>query len=247
MNPMHLRANVSDFLCEVRMTKAELAKYIDSTLLDPKAGTKQIDKLCDEALKYGFASVCILPMFVKRVAKRLAKTEVAVCTVIDFPFGSSASGSKGFQSALAVQQGAQEVDIVFPISAVLENNMKYVHKELETIVSATRRSLYTSRSVIIKFILETCYLSDEQIVACCEAAVKCGADFVKTSTGFAKARPSGATVHAVELMRKTVGNDFGVKASGGIRDTQTALAMIAAGANRIGTSSGKAIVDGLPE
>lgn len=213
-----------------------IAKMIDHTILKPNAGDQQIRQLCSEALEYGFASVCINPGFVSLAASLLRDTQVKVCTVIGFPLGSNTSETKLFEADSAMRSGAAELDYVLNISDVLDGRLHRVKQEMDQFVWLKTGS---NPPVVIKVILETCYLSDEQIVRVCELAKAAGLDFVKTSTGFAHA---GATVEHVRLMRQTVGHDLGVKASGGVRTYEDALAMIEAGASRIGTSSGVEIM-----
>ncbi len=237
------------------MNKKEIASYIDHTLLSPVATTAKIEKLCAEAEKYGFASVCVNPCFVEFCAKKLQKTDVKVCTVIGFPLGATTSQDKAGEAYDAVINGADEVDMVINIGAAKEEKYDFVESDIALVVQAAKTGAEEkNKTALVKVILETCYLSDEQIENCCICAKNAGADFVKTSTGFATPKDSegnllenGATELAVKLMRQTVGPDFGVKASGGIRNAETALKMINAGATRIGTSSGKKIVDEIKD
>ncbi len=232
------------------MTKSEVAKMIDHTQLAAFATTKDIEKLCGEARENGFASVCVNPCYVPLAAKLLSGSDVKVCTVIGFPLGADASEDKAFQSAHTISQGADEVDMVIPVGAAKEGDWKKVEDDIRAVVDASRsQSEKSGKEVIVKVILETCYLSDDEIVECCKCAMNARADFVKTSTGFGtpkdkdgKALPNGATVHHVALMRKTVGSALGVKASGGVHNAQEAAALIEAGASRIGASSGIKII-----
>lgn len=212
----------------------EINRMIDHTLLKPDASLQAIHKLCEEARKYEFASVCVNPCFVPVVKRLLNGSNVKVCTVIGFPLGATLPEVKKFEAIEAINNGAEEIDMVLNVSMAKEHDFDFVEKEIALVKSACKNH-------VLKVILETCLLTDEEIVECCKAAVRAGADFVKTSTGFSK---GGATVHAVELMRKTVGPSFGVKASGGIHSRDEAVAMINAGANRIGASCGVAIVEG---
>ncbi len=212
----------------------EINRMIDHTLLKPDASLEAIHKLCEEARKYEFASVCVNPCFVPVVKRLLNGSNVKVCTVIGFPLGATLPEVKKFEAIEAINNGAEEIDMVLNVSMAKEHDFDFVEKEIALVKSACKNH-------VLKVILETCLLTDEEIVECCKAAVRAGADFVKTSTGFSK---GGATVHAVELMRKTVGPSFGVKASGGIHSRDEAVAMINAGANRIGASCGVAIVEG---
>lgn len=237
------------------MNKYEIAKMIDHTLLAPEAGEKKIAALCAEAKKYGFASVCVNPCHVKLCSELLKDSDVNVCTVIGFPLGATPSSVKAFEAFDAVSGGAEEIDMVINVGNARDHKFEAVENDIEAVVNAVKK-LKTKRGKkpLVKVILETCFLADEEIVECCLASKKAGADFVKTSTGFAvpkasdgSALPNGASVHHVELMRKTVGSDMGVKASGGIRSAQTALQMVNAGASRIGTSSGVVIVESWQE
>lgn len=215
---------------------SEIAKMIDHTLLKANATDQQIRQLCSEAVEYGFASVCINPGYVPLAASLLRDTEVKVCTVIGFPLGSNTTGTKLFEADNAVQAGAVELDYVLNIGDVVDGRLHRVKQEMEEFVWLKTGF---NPPLVIKVILETCYLSDEQIVRVCELAKTAGLDFVKTSTGFG---PAGASVEHVRLMRNTVGPLLGVKASGGIRTYEDAAAMIDAGATRIGTSSGVEII-----
>ena len=209
-------------------------KLIDHTLLKPDASVKAVRKLCEEALEYKFASVCVNPYFVPLSAKLLKGSEVKVCTVIGFPLGATLSVVKKLEAEEAVKAGAEEIDMVINISMAKEHNYDFIENEVRLVKEGCQGKL-------LKVILETCLLTDEEITECSRASVRGGADFVKTSTGFST---GGATVHAVELMRKAVGPDIGVKASGGIHSFEEAEAMVKAGATRIGASAGVAIVKG---
>lgn len=212
----------------------EINRMIDHTLLKQDASIEAIQKLCQEARKYEFASVCVNPCFVPVARKLLTGSIVKVCTVIGFPLGATLPEVKKLETIEAIKNGAQEIDMVLNVSMAKEHDFDFIEKEIALVKSVCK-------DYILKVILETCLLTDEEIVACSNAAVRAGADFVKTSTGFSK---GGATTHAVELMRKTVGPSFGVKASGGIHSREEAISMINAGANRIGASCGVAIVEG---
>ena len=236
------------------MTKQEIGKMIDHTNLNACATKKDIQKLCDEAKKYSFASVCVNPSYVSFAYEQLKDSDVKVCTVIGFPLGADTIDNKAASAAVAVDEGADEIDMVVNLGLVKEGDWEEVFEDIYAVVEASRETAAADeqnpdRKVIIKVILETCYLNDEEIVKCCECSEKAGADFVKTSTGFAilkdkdgKLLPNGATEHAVALMRKTVGDRLGVKASGGVRSYEEAVKMVEAGASRIGTSSGVSIV-----
>ena len=212
----------------------ELNRLIDHTLLKADASVDAIKKLCEEAREYEFASVCVNPGFVPLARSLLRGSVVKTCTVVGFPLGATLPEAKKLEATLAVDNGADEVDMVINISMAKEHDYKYVEDEIRLVKEG-------SKGRLLKVILETCLLTDEEIVETCKCAMRAGADFVKTSTGFSK---GGATVHAVELMRATVGDKLGVKASGGIHNQEEALAMVNAGANRIGASAGIAIVKG---
>lgn len=212
----------------------EIARMIDHTLLKQDASSEAIVKLCEEAKEFHFASVCVNPGFVPLAAKELKGSDVKVCTVVGFPLGATLPKSKAIEAKLAIKAGAREVDMVLNDSMAKEHNYAYIEDEVRLVKKACGK-------VLLKVILETCLLTPEEIAECSKACVRGGANFVKTSTGFSK---GGATVEAVELMRKAVGPEIGVKASGGIHSKEEAEAMIKAGANRIGASCGVAIVKG---
>ena len=212
----------------------DLAQYIDHTLLAPGATQTMIEQLCEEALHHHFKAVCVNPFWVQTAATRLSGSSVLIASVIGFPLGAAVPRVKSEEARIAAGQGAAELDMVLTIGALLSGDTGAVADD----ISAVRHAAGTS---ILKVILETCLLDETQIAEACRIAVDCGADFVKTSTGFAA---SGATVEAVRLMRDAVGTSAGVKASGGIRTKDQAIAMIEAGATRIGTSSGIAICSG---
>lgn len=211
-----------------------IAHTIDHTLLAPEATTEQIDNLCDEARHYEFYSVCILPRWIEHAKKRLGGSKVKVVTVISFPHGNDLSTSKALASQQAKNAGADEIDMVMNLDWAKSGNWPAVESDIAQVVKAVKPTP-------VKVILETCLLSQDQIQEACQAAARAGAKFVKTSTGFSK---SGATIEAVKLMKASVPPTMEVKASGGIRDLPTALAMIQAGATRLGTSSGAAIISG---
>ncbi|MCG8515080.1 MAG: deoxyribose-phosphate aldolase [Halanaerobiales bacterium] len=218
----------------------DMAKMIDHTLLKTTATVEDIKRLCEEAKEYEFASVCINPIFVPMAAKLLSNTSVKVATVIGFPLGANTSETKAFETRNAIKNGAQEIDMVINMGAFKSNAFDLVKADIKAVVDATKTAGVTS-DIIVKVIIETCYLTQEEIVTTCNIAKNAGADFVKTSTGYGI---DGAKIEDVSLMRKTVGREIGVKASGGIRDYRQALAMLDAGANRIGTSSGVVIITG---
>lgn len=209
------------------------AEMIDHTLLKPEATKEQVKKLCEEAAEYGFHSVCVNSCFVSYCADLLKDTGVKVCTVIGFPLGAMSTQGKAAEAAAAVADGAEELDMVIPIGMIKSGDWEYVKNDIEAVVGAAKDQ------AIVKVILETCLLTDEEKVKACEICKEAGTAFVKTSTGFSK---GGATAEDVALMRKTVGPDMGVKASGGIRTLDDVKKMVQAGADRIGASAGVAIV-----
>lgn len=224
------------------MTEKEIAGFIDHTQLSACATEDDIKKLCAEAVKYGFASCCVNPYYVPMAAEILRGTGVKVCTVIGFPLGANSIDDKASQAAMCVSEGADEVDMVVNLGAVKDGKWDEVFEEIYAVRCAVDDvDCGESKKIVEKVILETCYLDDEEIVAVCQKALEAGADFVKTSTGFGT---GGATVHAVELMRKTVGKNMGVKASGGIHSFEEAVALIEAGADRLGCSASVKIVEG---
>ncbi|MBH0229921.1 deoxyribose-phosphate aldolase [Halobacillus yeomjeoni] len=212
-----------------------LAKMIDHTQLKPDTAKDKITQICEEAKEHQFASVCVNPHWVSYCHELLKDTDVKVCTVIGFPLGATTKETKAFETRQAIEQGATEVDMVINIGELKSGNTDYVKEDIETVVREAQDK------AIVKVIIETSLLSEEEKVTACELAKAAGADFVKTSTGFSG---GGATVEDISLMRKTVGPDMGVKASGGVRDYEGAKAMIEAGATRIGASSGIAIIKG---
>ena len=221
-----------------KLTAAEMAQYIDHTLLKPEAAATEFDKLCEEAIRHGFKAVCVNSGWVAYVVQKLKGTRIAICSVVGFPLGAMHSLGKAFEARQAVEDGAQELDMVLNIGAMKTGDLKAVEEDILTV----RRE--AEHPVLLKVIIETCLLTNGEKVKACEVAQKAGADFVKTSTGFSA---GGATVADVALMRKTIGPEMGVKASGGIKDFETAAAMIAAGATRIGAGAGGAIVGGAEE
>lgn len=212
----------------------KLNKLIDHTLLKPEATKAQIEKLCGEAVEYDFKSVCVNPYYVKRAKELLKESDVLVCTVIGFPLGQNTTAIKVAETKDAIQNGADEIDMVINIGALKSRDEDYVLNEIKEIRNACKGKT-------LKVIIETCLLTDEEKITACKLSKEAGADFVKTSTGFST---HGATVEDVKLMRETVGEDMGVKASGGIRDRETALKMVEAGATRLGVSAGVEIVKG---
>lgn len=216
------------------MSEQSLASIIDHTLLKPEATRDQINALCDEALTYEFASVCVNPGWVSHCAKRLQQSKVKVCTVVGFPLGATTTGSKVAETEEAVRNGATEIDMVLNIGWLKSGMTDEVEADIAAVVQAA------GPDALVKVILETGLLTDEEKRTACRISKAAGAAFVKTSTGFAG---SGATVDDIRLMRETIGPHMGVKASGGVRDFVTAKAMVDAGATRIGASSSVAIVE----
>ncbi len=221
-----------DIMPALTQSARELAAMIDHTLLKPEATRSEIEKLCAEGEEYGFASVCVQPFRVALAASLVRKTKI--CTVIGFPLGANRAEVKALETIRAVADGAHEIDMVMNLGAFKEGNFAAVENDISSVVKAAKGSL-------VKVILETCYLSPDEIASACAISEIAGADFVKTSTGFAK---GGATVEAIQAMHGAVGGRLGIKASGGIRDLKTAQALIAAGATRLGTSQSVALVSG---
>ncbi|MEI8131513.1 MAG: deoxyribose-phosphate aldolase [Leptolinea sp.] len=219
------------------ITPAQLAKTIDHTLLKPEATPAQIEILCAEAKQFHFASVCINASNVSQCANLLKGSDVKVSSTIGFPLGATLPAVKAFETEQAIAAGATEIDMVINIGALKTGNHKLVEDDIKAVVNAAH-----PHKVIVKVIFETCLLTDEEKIKACQLSKEAGADFVKTSTGF---NTAGATLEDVALMRKTVGPEMGVKAAGGVRTRDDVLAMIKAGATRIGTSGGVKIMDGL--
>ncbi len=219
---------------EFSISPDEIPKYIDHTLLKPEAPVSLFDSLCREAIQYGFKAVCVNSGWVTYVADNVRGRGIAVCSVVGFPLGAMHTAAKAYEAERAVKDGATELDMVLNVGALKGGDIKSVEADIRAVrqVAAT--------PIVLKVIIETCLLSEAEKNLACEIVENAGADFVKTSTGFAG---GGATVEDVALMRKVVGNEMGVKASGGIKDRSFAVAMIKAGANRLGTSSGVAIVE----
>jgi deoxyribose-phosphate aldolase len=215
------------------MNPLELAKFIDHTILKPEATAEDIERLCREAKEYGFAAVCINPHYVRSAAKFIEGSELKVCGVVGFPLGATSTSAKGYEAQEQVYSGAQELDMVMNIGALKDKRYEVVRDDIQLVVRSAQGAL-------VKVIIETCLLTDDEKITAARIVQEAGAQFVKTSTGFNKA---GATVEDVKLLRRAVGDSFGVKASGGIRDLKTTEALITAGANRIGTSSGVAIIE----
>jgi deoxyribose-phosphate aldolase len=217
------------------MLSTELAKYFDHTILKPAATAAEVANICQEAISYDFFSVCINPVHVKRVSDLLSGTEVKVCSVVGFPLGASTSDLKALETRQAITDGADEIDMVINVGALKDKDFDFVENDIKAVVNA-------ASGKIVKVIIETCLLEKSEIVEVCEIAKKAGAHFVKTSTGFAG---GGASPEDVALMKKTVGGELLVKASGGIKSLADAEKMIEGGADRIGASAGVAIMKEL--
>ncbi|CUU50081.1 deoxyribose-phosphate aldolase [Clostridium beijerinckii] len=210
-----------------------IAKYIDHTILKPEATVEDVKKLCKEAKEYNFASVCVNGCYAKLVSSELMGTDVKTCVVVGFPLGAMTKEAKAFETNQAIENGATEIDMVINVGALKDKNYSLLKEDIEAVVNAAKGK------ALVKVIIETCLLTDEEKVKACEIAKEAKADFVKTSTGFSS---GGATKEDIALMRKTVGPDLGVKASGGVRDFKAAMEMINAGASRIGASASISIV-----
>jgi len=214
---------------------ADIAPYIDHTLLKPDATEDQIKKICEEAVQYGFCTVCVNSSWVENCAKKLRGTEVKVCAVVGFPLGAMDSKTKAYETRNAIENGAGEIDMVINVGALKSGDLKTVESDLRAVMTACRRTTTT------KAIIETCLLTDEEKIIISQLVKKVGFDFVKTSTGFSI---GGATVHDVALIRKAVGPKMGIKAAGGIHSFEEALLMIKSGATRLGCSASVKIVSG---
>ena len=211
----------------------DIAKYIDHTILKPEATVEDVKKLCKEAREYNFASVCVNVCYAALVSTELAGSDVKTCVVVGFPLGAMTKEAKAFETTDAINNGANEIDMVINVGVLKDKNYDLLKEEIEAVVNAAKGK------AIVKVIIETCLLTDQEKIKVCQISKEAKADFVKTSTGFSS---GGATKEDIALMRKTVGPDLGVKASGGVRDYKTAMDMINAGASRIGASAGIAIV-----
>lgn len=218
------------------MDKKTLASYIDHTILKADAQVKDIEKICKEAAEYHFASVCVNAANVAQVAALLKGTDVKVCTVVGFPLGATLAQVKAFEAQEAIKDGAHEVDMVINVGALKSGLLDVVENDIRAVAEACKGK------ALLKVIIETCLLTEEEKITACELAKKAGADYVKTSTGFST---GGALAEDIRLMRRTVGDQMGVKASGAVRDLETALKMIEAGASRIGASASVSIVNGV--
>lgn len=213
----------------------KINKFIDHTILKANTTEEQVIKVCEEAKEYDFASVCVNGCFTSLVSEQLKGTDVKTCVVVGFPLGAMTKEAKAFETKNAIENGAEEIDMVINVGALKSKKYNYVKEDIKAVVDAA------SGNALVKVIIEACLLTDEEKVKVCQLSKEAGADFVKTSTGFST---GGATVEDIKLMRETVGPDIGVKASGGVRTIEDAEAVINAGANRIGASAGIAIVEG---
>lgn len=218
------------------LSKAELARMIDHTLLKAETTTKDILRICQEAKQFGFASVVVNPTYITKAAVSLKNSEVKVCTVVGFPLGASTTDVKVFEAQNALQNGADELDMVINVGSLKSGDFDLVLRDIKGVVDAADEK-------VVKVIIETCFLTKEEKIKACQLAKDANAHFVKTSTGFG---PGGATIEDVQLMRKVVGPNMGVKAAGGIRTYEDAIQMIRAGANRLGVSAGVTIIEGYP-
>jgi deoxyribose-phosphate aldolase len=244
MNPVEFQAIVTDIGEQILAgaglrpdPRASVARVIDHTILKPEATADDVRRVCADARAYGFASVCVNPCWVALVAAELRGTPVKVCTVVGFPLGANATGTKMAETAAAIRVGAHEIDMVLNVGALRSGDHTTVANDIRAVAGVAHAS-----GAILKVILETALLNDEQKVRACEIAKAAGADFVKTSTGFG---PGGATAADISLMRRAVGPDLGVKASGGIRTLEDLRNMLAAGATRIGASASVQIVEAI--
>ena len=219
-----------------KISPKTIASLIDHTILKPQATEENVKTICEEALKFGFCSVCINPYWIPTASKLLKESNVKICTVIGFPLGANSSAVKVLETSQAIKEGADEVDMVINVGALKSGDLNSVKNDIQGVAQVA-----SDANVVSKVILETCLLSNEEIETACKIAQEAGADFVKTSTGFSS---GGATVETISLMRKTVGNSMGVKASGGVRSLEDLVNMVKAGATRVGASSGVQIMKG---
>jgi deoxyribose-phosphate aldolase len=223
----------------MRIKKKQLAKMIDHTILKPYATQSDIERLCDEAVRYGFAAVCVNPTYVSLASKVLKGSGVKVAAVIGFPLGANTPKVKAYEAEVAIADGAEELDMVINIGALKAGDFPLVREDILAVVQVAHKG-----KALLKVIIEACYLTNDEKVKVCQIILELGCDFVKTSTGFGD---YGAKVTDVELLRKLVGNQMGVKAAGGIGTYEDALKMVKAGASRLGASSGIRILEGYPE
>ena len=237
------------------MTKREIASLIDHTLLNSEAKIKEIILLCQEAIRYGFASVCVNPCYVPVAALELKDSAVKISTVIGFPLGANTSDTKVFETIKAIENGADEIDAVINVSDAKDGRFSKISSEIAEIVQASKEAgVKKNNDIKVKIIIETCLLDDDEIESACLCAKKAGADYIETSTGFANPKgldgnllPNGASEYHVRLIRKIIGNEMGIKASAGIRSARMVRSMITAGATRFGISNGPAIVENWTE
>ncbi|MDH7476834.1 MAG: deoxyribose-phosphate aldolase [Candidatus Bathyarchaeota archaeon] len=226
-------------MMRLKISREELAKMIDSTNVKATATKKDIERLCKEAIQYGFRCTVVNPIYVKFAAKLLKGSSVKVCSTVGFPFGVSLPEIKALEAVKAVEDGAEELDMVINLGALKSGDYEFVKRDIMAVLDVKR----LSNEIVVKVIIETAYLTRDEKITACKLVKEAGADFVKTSTGLFG---EGATIEDVRLMRQTVGKDMGVKAAGGIRNYADAIAFIEAGANRIGTSTATAIIEGVP-
>ncbi|HQN15813.1 MAG TPA: deoxyribose-phosphate aldolase [Bacteroidales bacterium] len=229
--------SAKDTLKNMAISQAELASYIDHTLLKPESTREQFVRLCEEAVTYRFKSVCVNSFWVPFVTGILKGSGIKICSVIGFPLGAMDSASKAFETKNAIASGAEEIDMVINVGALKSQDLATVEKDIQAVRQACQGG------ALLKVIIETVFLDEKEKIQACEISKQCGADFVKTSTGF---MGGGATVEDIALMRKVVGPDLGVKASGGIRNFEQAVSLIHAGANRLGCGSSVAVITGAP-
>ncbi|MBB6217026.1 deoxyribose-phosphate aldolase [Anaerosolibacter carboniphilus] len=213
-----------------------IAKYIDHTILKPETQKKDVVRICDEAKEYGFYSVCVNSSYVPLVKEQLQGSDVKITAVVGFPLGAMDMKAKAYETEIAIENGANEIDMVINIGALKDKEYDYVREDIMRVVDALQKD------ILLKVIIETSLLTEEEKIKACELSMEAGAHFVKTSTGFST---GGATIEDVKLMRRVVGDRLGVKASGGIRNYETAIAMIEAGASRLGVSASVAVVNGM--
>lgn len=218
------------------LTKREMARFIDHTLLKPAATKDDIHHLCQEAMSFNFYSVCVNPVYVSLASKILQGSDVKVCCVVGFPLGTNTSEVKAFEAKKAIKEGVDEIDMVINLGALKSGNLNLVKNEIKSIVNIAEDA---KNGIVVKVIIETGLLNEEEKIIACKLVKEAGANFVKTSTGI---NSTGATIQDVKLLRRIVGPKFGVKASGGIRSFKDAINLIKAGANRLGTSSGSLII-----
>ena len=221
----------------MKRTPGELAGLIDHTLLKPEATARQISELCREAVEYGFKAVCLNPCYVALATRELNRAPVLVCSVVGFPLGAASARIKAEEALLAINEGAREIDTVMNIGYLKSGMIKETSADLAEVISRVKRE---NPATIVKVILETCLLTDEEKITACRLVMEAGGDYVKTSTGF---NVSGARVEDIKLMRQTVGANIGIKAAGGVNNLNAALSMLEAGATRLGASAGVRIIN----